>query len=94
MSAIGISKYNISLMVIYQSCGVILSSLIVSDVLTFIITNSYYDDLMLLSRIQIPMPYMEIVISNIIVIFACVLICKVFLYHFWKIASNKRLRNM
>lgn len=94
MSAIGISKYNISLMVIYQSCGVILSSLIVSDVLALIITNLYYNELMLLSRIQIPMPYMEIVISNIIVIFACVLICKVFLYHFWNIASNKRLRNM
>lgn len=93
MSAIGISNYNISLMVIYQTCGIIISSLIVSDVLSLIITNLYYDNLMFLSRIQIPMPYMEIIISNLIVIAACALISIVFLNRFWKLTSNWRLYN-
>ncbi len=93
MSAIGISNCNISLMVIYQVCGVIISSLIVSDILALIITDIKYADLTYLSRIQIPMPYMEIIISNLIVISACVLICTGFLNRFWKLASNWRLHN-
>lgn len=93
MSAIGISNWNISIMIIYQVCGVIVSSLVVSDILAFIITSSYYDELLLLSRVHIPMPYSEIIISNIIVIATCILICRAFLSRFWKLASNLKLHN-
>lgn len=91
MSIIGISKYHISKMLALQLCSVILSSLIISDIISFLYTSNYLADLNEISRIKYNMPYSEIVLCNILILLSCFFALSVLISFFWKTTAIKRI---
>lgn len=91
MSALGISRKNISVMIAYQLCTVILISLIISDIISLIYSDNYMNSLNTYSKTILSMPFVEIMLTNVVVVFACVVAFWVFIKKFWKIVSKERM---
>ena len=81
----------ISVMIAYQLCTVILISLIISDIISLIYSDNYMNSLNTYSKTILSMPFVEIMLTNVVVVFACVVAFWVFIKKFWKIVSKERM---
>lgn len=91
MTALGISKCDISIMVIYQVCAVMFSSLLLADCISLFISKRYYENITLTNCMIIEFPYMEMIISNLLFLLTCFILCAFYLHSFWKIATKQRI---
>ena len=91
MSALGISRKNISVMIAYQLCTVILISLIISDIIALFYSDNYMNSLNTYSKTILSMPFVEIMLTNVVIVFACVVAFRVFIRKFWKIVAKERM---
>lgn len=91
MSALGISRKNISVMIAYQLCTVIVISLVISDIIALIYSNNYMNSLNTYSKTILKMPLAEIILTNVVIVFACVVAFMVFIKKFWKFVAKERM---
>ncbi|PWJ14653.1 FtsX-like permease family protein [Ruminococcus flavefaciens] len=91
MSALGISRRNISVMIAYQLCTVILISLVVSDIIALICSDHYMNSLNTYSKTILTMPFVEIMLTNVVIVFVCVVAFFLFIKKFWKFVAKERM---
>lgn len=78
-------------MIAYQLCTVIVISLVVSYIIALIISYFYMNSLNTYSKTILTMPFAEIILTNGVIILACVVSFRMFIRKFWKIVAKERV---
>ena len=78
-------------MIAYQLCIVILISLVVSDIIALICSDHYMNSLNTYSKTILTMPFVEIMLTNVVIVFVCVVAFFLFIKKFWKFVAKERM---